>query len=402
MQTAILVRGWPFCNRLTTHTAMPMKLILLLSFGLLHLTLVAAEPLQVVSLAKEDETVTLSWNGGEPPYEIFRSADLQQWAPAGTSTEPTYTMMTGEATPSQFFRVMAADAFGDYVGQWRIAEGEFGEALAKHRLKSLWDFYRPQKPTGTAGAKAYFTQAKVRVRYIDGSTVRMFTGSLAELPEAEWTFGDRQMDLTWNWGEGEWERAMTLTLSFPYDIDGLRFQPVHLSDPTITLKADYAVPKPNLEWDGKVTMRANEEAALVEVDDKGERPDWWDRELEVTHGGVTVASTFSIGVPLIGGSPAFIFKTPLLVTWGQTTISGLTDQPIILSGRFSQTYYPFHHNFIETLWLEPASEPGMDPRILDQLRDQNIQFIIPENPSAFPDQESTLKVMGFDHQVRSL
>ncbi len=375
------------------------QLAFIASMIVLPLTVKADETFQVSSILRHDNALTLSWEGGQSPFEILRSHDLTSWESVGTSLTPSFTITNSPATAA-FFRVSGEESLGEYVGQWRIAEGEFGQPLAKHRLKSLWNFYRPDKLTPSA--KSFFTEAMLQVHYLEGSQTNTFTGTLADLPEAVLSFDDQKLTVDWQWGEGEWKRAMTLTMNFRYNINGIRFQPVNLSDPTITLSVVYEAPKPSVGGQGEVSMIREEEAGLVEVDDQGERPNWWNRSIKFTQGGVTIDSKFSIGVPLIEGGPAFIFKTPLLVGWEGTTIAGLTTQPITLSGRFAQTYYPFHHNFVETLWLEPALEPGIDPTTLEELETANIRFIIPQNPSAFPEQDPTLRVMGFDNTIRSL
>jgi hypothetical protein len=83
-------------------------------------------------------------------------------------------------------------------------------------------------------------------------------------------------------------------------------------------------------------------------------------------------------------------------------VTGLTTEPIELRGHFSQSYYPFHHNFVETVYLEPQLEPGISEVILAELRDQNIWLIVSTQPTAFPNSESTLQVIGFDHKLRQL
>jgi hypothetical protein len=59
--------------------------------------------------------------------------------------------------------------------------------------------------------------------------------------------------------------------------------------------------------------------------------------------------------------------TAPLVRWEETTISGLTDQPIVLEGWYSQTYRPEHHNFGEHLVFEPRLEPGVGAAVVDAL-----------------------------------
>ena len=67
--------------------------------------------------------------------------------------------------------------------------------------------------------------------------------------------------------------------------------------------------------------------------------------------------------------------TAPLVRWGQTQITGLCSYPIVLSGYFSQTYMPEHHNFSEHFLFEPQLDPGVSASILEELRSRDIRLI---------------------------
>ena len=99
-----------------------------------------------------------------------------------------------------FYRVSGARDLGEYVGQWRLAEGEFGEPLAKHRLKSIWNFYRPDAPTSSS-ALAFFTEATLQIHYLEAGQRKVFTGTLAELPESEVTAESQEIEVRWRWGQ---------------------------------------------------------------------------------------------------------------------------------------------------------------------------------------------------------
>lgn len=361
----------------------------------------ASEPPTIRQIQPRANTLTLFWNGGSPPFRVQMSSDLLSWDAVGQTDGRLYALNRPE-NPAVFFRVESAATvdLGPRIGEWRIAEGEFGDPLAKHRLKSIWEFHLSEETT-TATAAQFFQEAGVRIRYLNGVEVATFTGRLSDLPDASWKTEDREMELTWSWGEGEWQRDLRLTLKFPYSVNGFRFQPVNLSDPTVTLEATYASSKPKVSH-GQVSSIRKESATLVEVDDSGAAPQWWNRRIHFTHNGITIDSRYRIGVPLIQGGPAFIFKTPLLVSWEGTTVTGLTEAPLTFHSRFSQTYFPFHHNFVETLWLEPALEPDIEASVLEELKERNIRFIVPQDPSAFPNEKPTLSVFGFDDTLRSL
>ena len=73
----------------------------------------------------------------------------------------------------------------------------------------------------------------------------------------------------------------------------------------------------------------------------------------------------------MGGAGA----TAPLKRWEQTTITGLTSEPIVLKGYYSQTLHPEHHNFIEHYLFEPQLEPNLSSDILAELKAKDIRYI---------------------------
>ncbi len=54
---------------------------------------------------------------------------------------------------------------------------------------------------------------------------------------------------------------------------------------------------------------------------------------------------------------------------------GLTAASIVLTGYYSQTYRPEHHNFSSNYIFDPWLEPGIDQSILDELHSKNIRYL---------------------------
>ncbi|MCH6255181.1 hypothetical protein MLD52_01390 [Puniceicoccaceae bacterium K14] len=76
-----------------------------------------------------------------------------------------------------------------------------------------------------------------------------------------------------------------------------------------------------------------------------------------------------------GPGPVNGYTAPLL-QWDRTIITGLTTTPITLSGYFSQTYKPEHHNFGEWFLFEPALEEGISEQQKTELANANIKQIL--------------------------
>jgi hypothetical protein len=85
--------------------------------------------------------------------------------------------------------------------------------------------------------------------------------------------------------------------------------------------------------------------------------------------------------------------------WERTTISGLSDEPIVLAGYFSQTYRPYHHNFGGEYIFEPRLEPGVSAAALAELEAADIAYVVVMDLFDLPDE---IWVAGLDGVLRQL
>jgi hypothetical protein len=67
--------------------------------------------------------------------------------------------------------------------------------------------------------------------------------------------------------------------------------------------------------------------------------------------------------------------TPTSVQFEQTRIEGLTTEPIVLTSYFSQSLGGGAHLCPKYFLFEPALEPGISQKILDELKDKNVKYI---------------------------
>lgn len=359
---------------------------------------VTAEP-AITAFSVSGTRAGLQWEGGAPPFTVATSTDLEAWTQEMQTMEASASVPAGDG--ATFFRVHGEEPVaGEFLGQLRVDEGEFGGPLARHRLKSLWDFHLPETGRASTIPRQYFQQLVLRLIYREGNGLKAFTGTLGELPDAVVTTAARKITVAWTFGEGEARRNYVLGLTFRYDIDTRR-APIHLSDPSYTLECTYATPQPEAGFsNGLVMVETREDSvSLYQMADQ-KPPEWWQRDIRFQIDGVRFSSQYTLGVPMLEGGPAFIWKTPVLDTWSGTTLTGLTTAPLVVTDRFSQTYEPGHHNFIETIWIEPALIPGLAAETLAELREADIRFIVASHPSAFPESPSTLLFVGFDLRVR--
>jgi hypothetical protein len=118
----------------------------------------------------------------------------------------------------------------------------------------------------------------------------------------------------------------------------------------------------------------------------------------VTTAGVTIAVEFYWPVQPIMGQHDY---TAPLLAWKQTTISGLTSQPLVLSGYYSQTYCPMRHNISEEFLFEPQLEEGISSSLIQELNAADVQLIYFKTDSLFGG-SPMVQLVGFDGNVRDL
>ena len=99
------------------------------------------------------------------------------------------------------------------------------------------------------------------------------------------------------------------------------------------------------------------------------------------------------------------WATPTCVQFGQTRIEGLTTEPIILTGYFSQSVGGGAHLCPKNFLFEPGLEPGIPTRTLDELRTRNIRLIYFTTgarecrPTEWQDTPPVIRFYGFDQSI---
>ncbi|HSW02608.1 MAG TPA: PEP/pyruvate-binding domain-containing protein [Sedimentisphaerales bacterium] len=272
--------------------------------------------------------------------------------------------------------------FEVYTGEVELMDAV--DVFADHRLKSRWTIQtRNTVLDSNALSESLYTD--VQIEYLDGDTIRTISGSMASLPEARHSaYGDDTVD-TWELRDLANPRAYRLrTTDVPMEIPPSQrpiFASVDLGGSGyrvpyrfLTLNVDYA--NPVMSWHplamrytttNRVYLWATPPAG------EGDLP----QERTLTYDGVTIQSYFYYP-PLPAGLTEWELgggNTAPLKRWDHTRIEGLTAQPIVLKGYYSQTFRPEHHNLVEHFLFEPRVEPGISAEILDQLQAKGIRFL---------------------------
>jgi hypothetical protein len=308
----------------------------------------------------------------------------------------------------------------DVPGEFEIFPGEFEvnqtlDLFANHRLKSRWTLGTRNifLDSNSLSASLY---ADVHVEYLDDDQLNTLAGDMGLLPFAAHSFsGDTAVD-SWQMPDLSNPRTYSLrTTGIPTSVPAAQNPMLTLGDlgtspfqvssiKCLTLDVKYERPVP--------AYGAGEQfvgSALPLHETLQNRVYLWPREPArdddipverfVSSGGVSARISYYYPAP----PPGFrdwvgdVMATAPLKRWEQTVIEGLTTDPIVLKGYYSQTYTPEHHNRTEYFLFEPRLEPGIAPTILAELRALNVRFIhvIVDNDPEGGDQ-SQIATYGFE------
>jgi hypothetical protein len=272
-----------------------------------------------------------------------------------------------------------------YSGEVEVDAGnEAVDVFADHRLKSRWKFQtRSTVLDSNALGEGLYTE--VQIEYLDEDRVRTVSGQMSLLPAgAHRLQGDGTVD---NWQLNHLENPRTYSLQttdIPTAIAPAQRPILTLADlgcsgynvpfKFLTLDVEYAGPV--AAWHPlRLELTRNNTVHLWPCPAAGK--DDIPQERTLSSDGLSIISRFYYP-PLPKGLTAWETggaNTAPLKRWDQTTIQGLTAEPIVLKGYYSQTFRPEHHNLTEHFLFEPRLEPGISGAILSQLRDKNIRFI---------------------------
>lgn len=289
---------------------------------------------------------------------------------------------------------------------WKLFQGERGGVFGNHRLKSRWRVEFDSRWLDGDGVGSSFIQSLDLEWLPEGVPVTMI-GPPSGFPGA--TFETIEQNVrtlvreTWQLptaaGATDFELRMPVP-SIQYDRMGAIFFPADFrqeSQLRVEYSATYPEAQPEFDYDGVLTTRITD-VSWLKVGEVDAPP----RDgSKLVHRTVTERS---VEIDIKFYWPPQLFEiiggyTAPLEAWEETTITGLTTQPIVMSGYYSQTYRPEHHNFSEHFLFEPGLEPGMPAATLSELQAQNIRYFY-TYVSGGPTEK--IIAVGFDGSTRQL
>lgn len=387
----------------------------ILIVALLALPGMVGAQVEVTGVRRGADSVTLEWRGQGGPYLVQTSSDLAAWSDVGELRTGTNAVVAAYGERA-FHRVVDLDpdqVRGGLFGLAQTDQGEFGALMGRHRLKTrawLWKTKAAPHTGGPYVPSAYWRKLVVDWQTVQGGRVQTWTGPLESLGAIA-TPGAQIMTVTWTNGVGSDPRVYTLTLEFPYPVNGSRTAATLCSDPRYTLKCAYASDQPELDV-ATFTLKGtrSDRVDLIELVNfdalaPGARPPV--RKYAVEQGGVRVDVHFQEGMPLREGSPPWILKTFSLDRWLAPTSIASTPAvglPMMTTDSyFARTLLPGHHNFYAEVLIEPDLDPALSEAVRSQLRARNVRHVytLKDLAGVFVEENfQDIRFFGYDGTVR--
>lgn len=273
--------------------------------------------------------------------------------------------------PTDFGNESVVPFIVDEPVEFSVFQGERGDVFSNHRLKSLWQFSVYGARLDDAGISDGIL-ASADHRMAESGNVAEYSGNPALWPNASRSIQGSEIRNHWARTAAESTREFTLTTRVEKEIASNRPPILRLADFEMELIADYDVPQPKLDYDGTPMTTVQDFVALVPT--PGRKSSDLPQHRTLTFGDSAITIDIRFNWPHEPLGPVAGYTAPL-TSWEQTTITGLTSEPIVLTGEFSQTYRPGHHNFTEEFIFEPRLEEGVSQAILDELDTSNIRLL---------------------------
>ncbi len=356
--------------------------------------------------------IQVGWEGGQGPYVVEVSRDLQNWSAQGDPTTNRVQKLAAFAGQA-YYRVRDLDPngqFGKPFGWIQTEQSEFGGLMAKHRLKTRLGLYLSKGGPHTAASYApaeYWKKLWVVYQFVEDRKIQTWSGTFEDLGAVA-TPSNEQLTVRWDRGSGGALRNYTLTLGFPYAVNASRTSKPFPSDPRYTLKCRYASDQPELsQLSASLDATRTDSVDLIElapVTPQEIQQSFTLRNYTVTKRGVTVSLHFYEGMPLYQGSVPWILKTFPFDRWmAPSTVAGGSLPSFSTDSYFARSVLPGHHNFYEMVLIEPALDPALADETRTFLERSNIRQIYTFKDLAgvvIGGDSQDIRYFGYDNSVR--
>ena len=260
--------------------------------------------------------------------------------------------------------------------------------FANHRLKTIWNMNIKNKWLSKENiSSTIFTSFDYE--YIDSeNTLSNFSNDIASLDGYAYSYSRNDSQLkfvdSWETGSGENLKKYSIISIVTRDTFDTKNGPFVFPDANsanrqdswddmiFIITADFSTPK--------IIKRAYEDWATTTTDEitlgmcnNDYRMDWFkSKTINAIAGKITLDTTFYYPPGPTGASSGY---TAPNVKWEKTEIIGLTTEPIVLKGYYSQSFMPEHHNFDEHFLFEPLLEDGISETTINELKEKKVRYI---------------------------
>ncbi|MBN1506937.1 MAG: hypothetical protein JW955_08825 [Sedimentisphaerales bacterium] len=278
-------------------------------------------------------------------------------------------------------------------------QGRGGNVFTNHRLKSRWTIQPKSLWLSDQNLKSCI-YGQVTIEYAAEGVVRHVACELPSLPGATHSYEPPMNE--WDrysladfWGVADLSNPRECCLRTTPLFEAVVPDPVvTLSDLRLGIEVDYSAPVPIND----VNTITREEVSLYRpweptVDDVPEECSFSDPNT-----GVSITTRFYMRW-------GWGWDSPTSVQFEQTRIEGLTSEPIILTGYFSQSVGGGSHLCPKNFLFEPALEPGLSLQSLNELEAGNVRLIYCTTgarecrPTEWQDTPPFIRLYGFDEPI---
>jgi hypothetical protein len=307
--------------------------------------------------------------------------------------------------------------------QYRTLQGRGSDVFTSHRLKSLWTL-RPKSLWLSSENLQSCVYGEVTLEYVADGEIHRESRALTLLPSAEhiceapssefdpydlvdqWEFPDLCNPRTYRLRTTPLylgpvpDPAVTLD-DFRLALEVQYQHPVPLNNRQTTEAVDLRNPATRIEQPAvpeEMQITTAEEVALYEPWQPTDQDELQECSFSDPNLGVSVTAHFYMRWGWAWGAPT-------AVQFEQTRIEGLTSEPIVLTGYFSQSVGGGAHLCPKNFLFEPGLEPGIPPKTLDELRAKNIRLIYYTTgarecrPTEWQDTSPQIRFYGFNQSI---
>ncbi len=253
------------------------------------------------------------------------------------------------------------------AADFEVEQGEFGNPMAIHRLKSRWRLDHRAVRVGASNLVETPHRGMAVSVSTDGGRVSLQDGP-AGWPGASYRLETEDVVDAFDAAPGF---RLSLHTTLPRTVASRTAPLLMPSDLWRTLYARHATPKPEVEWDRWGTTTEDVVRLVVP---KPVTAGSLLQERRWTNAARTMRVTTRFHWPERSGGIDAGYTAPN-IGFVETRIEGLLPEPLVLTSYWSQTYSPEHHNFSEHFLFEPRLDPGMSAAQVQALETARIRIL---------------------------